>query len=86
MEKTCWSCGNYKSFYTKGFCCFSKANYGFCSKTVQPVEKHGACDHWRMRPHRLRIKKSFVIRSLEETMIGIAAIKEILEEDREEEY
>lgn len=86
MEKSCWSCGNYKPLYTKGYCCFTKADHGLCSKTVQPVEKHGTCEDWRMRPPRFRIKKSLIIRSLEETLISIAAIKEILEEEKNESY
>ena len=86
MEKSCWNCGNYCPFYTKGYCCFASANFGLCSKTVQPVEKHGICDHWRIRPRRLRVKKSVVIRSLEDTMVSIAAIKEILEQESRDEY
>ena len=51
MERYCWNCGNYRPYYEKGFCNFTKTEHGFCSKKLQVAEKHGTCEFYRTRPH-----------------------------------
>ncbi len=82
MEKYCWSCGNFRPFYTKGFCCFTKTDYGTCSLRTHVKEKHETCEFWRMRPHSYPVKNAVIVRSLEEALVHIAAIKEILEDKK----
>ena len=80
MEKYCWSCGNFRQFYSKGYCCFTKTDYGTCSKKLHVTEKHETCELWRMRPRPYPIKNAVIVRSLEEALVHIAEIKEILED------
>ena len=78
MENNCWNCGNYRPFYEKGFCEFTKTNYGFCSNKLLVTEKHKVCEFWRMRPHPYPVKNAVIMRRLEEALVHIVAIKEIL--------
>ena len=61
-NKACWNCGNYKAYYTKGFCQFDKLDYGVCRKQQETVDKHNQCEFWRndysMRTYWTKLFKS----------------------------
>lgn len=81
MEKECWNCGNYRRFYSKGFCYFGKEDYGRCSKECVIKEKHQSCELWRKRPPNLSVRKAAVIKALEDVAVNVAQIKQILEKE-----
>lgn len=84
MANECWNCGNFRAFYSKCYCNFSKENYGFCTNERAVKEKHCSCEKWRNRPNQLKsIRKAVAIRALEDAAVNIAQIKQILEEDRD---
>lgn len=83
-NKVCWSCGYYVAYYTKGDIHFFKRNVGFCAKNQKIVEKHEQCECWTRYKYRPDHKKS-AIRALNEILTDLAAIKQILCGDGEEE-
>lgn len=82
--KLCWNCGNYGVYYTKGFCCFDKTNQGFCSKHLEIKEKHDSCEFWRQNTHFNSMRKAIAKRALNDILINLSAIRQILQEEQEE--
>lgn len=83
-NKACWNCGNYKAYYTKGFCQFDKLDYGVCRKQQETVDKHNQCEFWRndysMRTWRENVAKKKLNGILDE----IIQIRQILWEEKDE--
>lgn len=83
-NKACWNCGNYKAYYTKGFCQFDKLDYGVCRKQQETVDKYNQCEFWRndysMRTWRENVAKKKLNGILDE----IIQICQILWEEKDE--
>lgn len=84
QNKVCWNCGNFKAYYEKGFSRFYKTNEGLCSVKNQVVEKHSNCECWRNTYKTRNLRKKCAVRVLNEIFLNIAAIRQILEEEGEE--
>ena len=83
-NKVCWNCGKFKAYYEKGFSRFYKTDVGVCVLKKEIVEKHGECEGWCNRYKMRRLRKKCVIRTLNEIVVDIAAIRQIFEEEDEE--
>ena len=80
----CVYCGNYRGYYTKAPTCFKRESCGYCTHEQKVVKNGDTCEKWRkMRPCYGR--KSYTSRALLKIMEDLAAIRQIFEEDREEE-
>ncbi|MBQ8657955.1 MAG: hypothetical protein IJ506_02370 [Clostridia bacterium] len=83
-DKACWNCGNYKAYYTKGFCNFDKLNYGHCKYLNKQVDKHEKCENWKSSYRYRGMRKTVAMRSLDEIFNQIVEIRQILFEEQEE--
>ncbi|MDE6059707.1 MAG: hypothetical protein K2G44_06700 [Clostridia bacterium] len=84
-KKECYACGNYKPYYTKGFCYFDKEKFGFCTKCKKIVNKHENCEYWRNIYHLKGLRKAICYKKLDEILSNLSEIKQILAEEAEEE-
>ena len=82
-DKACWNCGNYKPYYTKGFCRFNKKDVGFCIEQRISVDKHDQCKCWTHKQY-FRYQKDSSLRSLDEILKQLSEVRQILVEDKEE--
>ena len=82
-NKKCWSCGSFRAYYTKGYCSLLKERNGFCYRHHKIMEKTDSCDNWHCcrlsREKRTRV----AVNCIPEIYNKIAAIEQILREDRE---
>ncbi len=83
-NKVCWNCGNFKAYYEKGFSRFYKTHEGLCSVKNQIIDKHGNCECWRNAHKLWNLRKKCAVRVLNEILLELAAIRQILEEEKEE--
>ena len=83
-KNVCWNCGNYKAYYTKGFCHFDKKNYGYCSKQQKTVSCHEDCEHYRSNYQSRRFRKTVALRALNDILTHLSEIRQILSEDKQD--
>ena len=83
-NKACWNCGNFGALYKKGYYHFYKTDLGTCSILKEVIDKHGYCERWRNTFHLRSIRKAQTLKALDEILSDITAIKQILEEEKEE--
>lgn len=83
-NKACWNCANFTAYYEKGMCRFYKTDRGMCSVKKETLEKHGVCENWRNTYRVRNLRKKCAVRALEEILSDIAAIRQIFEEENEE--
>lgn len=82
--KHCYGCKHYKPYYTKGYTQFDKCDIGLCAKKKATVEKHEICENYsNMYNYRLS-RKQAALSAVSEHIDLLAQLKQILEEDDEE--
>lgn len=82
-NKRCWSCGSFRAYYTRGYCCLLKENNGYCSRHEKITEKCDSCDNWYCRriPKEKRIR--IAVNAIPEIYHKIAVIEQLLKEETE---
>ncbi|MDE7181855.1 MAG: hypothetical protein K2O41_02325 [Clostridia bacterium] len=83
-ESKCCRCGNYEAYYTKAYCCFLKADYGYCQSRKETVFKFDGCKKFKGKRVNNRIKLGIVLSNLENALTNISVIKDFLEEKTEQ--
>lgn len=84
-KKVCYACGNYKPYYTKGFCYFDKEKFGRCTKHDKIVKNHESCECWKNNYHLKDLRKAVCYKKLDQLLSNLSEIKQILAEEAEEE-
>lgn len=82
-NKACWNCGNYKAYYTQGFCHFDKLDYGLCKQSGNSVNKHEECEHWKTNYRARLLREQVAVKKLDGIMDNIVEIRQILFENTE---
>ncbi|MDE7164795.1 MAG: hypothetical protein K2O04_05185 [Clostridiales bacterium] len=82
-NKRCWSCGSFRAYYTKGYCCLFKEKNGYCARHEKITEKSDSCDKWHCRrtPKEKRIR--IAVNAIPEIYHKIAIIEQLLMEESE---
>lgn len=83
QEKPCYNCQYLDRFYTKEVKRFQKTNFGFCTRSRTIVESHGTCEKYCRRPG-YRYCNLTVKRTLEVLLTEISAIRQVIEEENNE--
>ncbi len=83
MEHKCFNCGSFEAYYSKGYCCFLRADCGHCKKFGETKQKHFYCESWRSRYYPA-ISSGRVLKELETALTQINGIKLILDERLED--
>ncbi len=81
----CVYCGYYAGYYTKGPSRFERTKQGYCSLHYDVVDNGYCCEQWKSNRRRFSFRKKVAARALHEILMNISAIRQILQEDREEE-
>ncbi len=84
-NKKCLYCGNFETYYTKGMRRFERTRYGICMQHNKIVFNDGYCDLWKTSHRRLCFRKRAASRALYEILMDILAIRQIMQENQEEE-
>lgn len=84
-NKACWNCKNFGRYYKKGVYRFYKTDEGTCSIKREVVQKNGLCERWRNTCALRSRRKKDTLRILNEIFSDLSAIKQILEEEQEDE-
>lgn len=85
-EKQCFYSGSYEAYYTKGLRRFERTRQGFCSKSNKVVDGSEKCDCWKTKTRKYNcVRKRAVARALYEILIDLSAIRQIIQENQEEE-
>ena len=85
-EKQYFYCGSYEAYYTKGLRRFERTRQGFCSKSNKVVDGSEKCDCWKTKTRKYNcVRKRAVSRALYEILIDLSAIRQIIQENQEEE-
>lgn len=82
--KKCRYCRNYTAYYTKGVRRFDSTRQGFCSLHDRLVNGGDGCEFWNNAYHRFCIRKKATLKTLYDLLTNISAIRQILEECRDE--
>lgn len=82
--KSCKTCSRFDNYYTKGNAKFERTNFGFCSLQQKTVECT-CCDAWKRRSYFSERRKTAAVRSLREILTHLSALRQIFEENAEEE-
>lgn len=87
-NKECFRCGNFRCYYTKGQYRFNKTQQGYCIGKGEIVNKHGTCEKWCCNYKKFYSSKKTPIKVLAELLLEIAAIRQVLqaEQEQDEEY
>ena len=87
-NKKCFRCGNFRCYYTKGLYRFSKTSQGYCLEKKEIVDKHGTCSNWNSNYKKFYSSKKQAVKVLRELLLEIAAIRQVLqsEEEQDEDY
>lgn len=83
MEHKCFNCGSFEAYYSKGYCCFLRADCGHYKKFDETKQKHFYCENWRSKYYPA-ISSGRVLKELETALTQINGIKLILEERLED--
>lgn len=83
-SKKCFQCNNFDAYYTKESRDFRRAKHGFCIKRRCVVQNSETCERWNTKV-RYSYAERTVQRALNEILAQISAIRQIFEEEREEE-
>lgn len=82
--KHCYGCRYYKPYYTKGYSQFDRCDIGLCTKKKTTVEKHECCENYSCMYYMRANRKQAALSAIAEHINVLAEIKQILEEDDEE--
>ena len=83
-KKHCYSCKYYNPYYTKGYTKFDRCDTGLCGRRKATVEKHEVCEKYVFMYCGRLNRKQAALTALTENINALAEIKQILEEDDEE--
>ena len=83
-EKHCYGCRFYKPYYVKGNIQFDKCDIGLCAKKKATVEKRDICDKYENMYYARISYKKVALSAIAEHINVLAELKQILEEDDEE--
>ncbi len=81
----CYYCRFYKPYYTKGYIKFDKLDTGLCCKSRETVDKHYCCENFCRQSHVRIDKKAAALSKICENINILSEIKQILEEDDNQE-
>lgn len=82
-NKKCWSCGSFRAYYTRGYCCLLREKNGYCMRHQKVVEKRSGCEKWHRRYILKNDRVKIVLNSIPEIYNKIAVIEQILKEESE---
>lgn len=82
-REKCDNCGNYKAYYTQGYCRFEKANCGFCQTQNKIVQASEVCDVWRSNVYAKRIRQAATAKATKELLPRFLQILQIAEESEQ---
>lgn len=82
MEK-CENCGNYKAYYTQGYCRFEKEKCGFCKIHEKIMQNSHCCEHWRSNYYAKKIRQETTKNAFKELLPKLSALLQIAEENRD---
>jgi len=83
-SKKCCYCGNFEGYYTKGLRRYEKSKQGFCSQHRKIVENQNCCECWKKNSKRYSARYRVASRALYEILMDISAIRQIIQENEEE--
>lgn len=83
-SKKCCYCGNFEGYYTKGLRRYEKSKQGFCSQHRKIVENQDCCECWKKNSKRHSARNRVASRALYEILMDISAIRQIIQENEEE--
>ena len=83
-SKKCQYCGNYEGYYVKGSRQFESLKKGRCCVQDKIVENCDGCEHWRTRGQRSFYRSRDVSKTLYEIVMDLSAIRQILQENQDE--
>lgn len=83
-NRKCWNCGNFSRYYTKSASRFEKTKQGVCSKCQKIVTNRDCCELWRNRNTVTCLRKLTATKALRKILEDLAAIRQIFEEEQEE--
>ncbi|MDE5722460.1 MAG: hypothetical protein K2I30_06985 [Clostridia bacterium] len=71
IKKECCRCNMFEAYFTKAYCCFLRTNCGYCYKNREIVKKHSTCESWRYKKTDKEIKRTAVIKELNEVVTKV---------------
>ncbi len=83
-SKKCLYCGNYEGYYTKKLCRFESIKKGHCEMQDKIVGSNFGCENWKRSCRGFHYRKRVTSRALYEILMDLSAIRQILQESREE--
>lgn len=83
--KVCYKCGYFTRYYTRGLYRFSITKQGFCKKQDRITKSQNRCDNWQSNYKRISASKRTCMKVLAELLMGITAIRQLLQEENEDE-
>lgn len=84
-SKKCLHCGQYDGYYIKGAGNFKSLKMGHCRLRDKLVKCGDGCKHWSTNYHRYQYRKRVATRALYDILMNLSAVRQILQESRDEE-
>lgn len=82
-NKKCRSCGYFRAYYTRGYCCLMKENNGYCSQHKKIMDKSDSCDKWYCRHTSKEKRTKIAVNCIPEIYNKVAVLEQLLKEENE---
>lgn len=80
----CERCGNYKAYYTQGYCRFEKEPCGFCTEQQKVVQQNDVCEKWRSDYYAKKLRQQATTQAIRDLLPKFAAALQISVENPED--
>lgn len=84
-KKKCGSCGYFKAYYTRGFCCLLREDNGICHYSNKVMKKSDSCDKWYCRRSSKDKRIKIAVNCIPEIYNKVSVLEQILREECEAE-
>ncbi|MDE5897279.1 MAG: hypothetical protein K2H43_05670 [Clostridia bacterium] len=84
QKNVCSLCGNFERYFLRGYCSFSKADYGWCCKRRRPTERRESCEHFRKKLYRRKRSNRMIDKVLCDMNAKLEQLIQVLTAEQDE--
>lgn len=83
MGKECRTCNSFDAYFTKGYCCYLRTDYGYCRYYQKIKLKHSpACEKHNGKTYNIKVRYNEVMRGMANVITNIEMLKDYLENNK----
>ncbi len=82
-NKKCWSCGYFRAYWTRGYCCLMKEKNGLCWKHNKVMDKSDSCEDWNYKLTSKEKRIKIAANCIPEIYQKVAVLEQLMTEEME---